>query len=229
MSRKTKFIPQSYFHIYNRGIEKRKIFLNNNDYHRFLILLYLCNSGEPVNLRELFNKGLTFEEIIRINRKEILVNIGAYCLMPNHIHLLVTPKKESGVSILMHKLFTGYTMYFNKKNERTGRLFESTFKANLIETDEYLKYLFAYIHLNPVKLMEPEWREKGIKNLGKAKKFLDSYHWSSYVNYIDKKSDNLLLNKEAFPEYFYSVKEFENFIEDWLKYKVVYTKAKPLL
>lgn len=219
MSRKTKFIPQNYFHIYNRGTEKRKIFLNNDDYCRFLILLYLCNNSEPVNLRELFNKGLAFEEILKIDRKEILVNIGAYCLMPNHIHLLVVPRKENGVSCLMHKLLTGYTMYFNKKNERTGRLFESTFKANLVETDEYLKYLFAYIHLNPVKLAEPEWKEKGIKNFGKVKKFLNSYRWSSYSDYINKKFNNPLLNKEAFPEYFYSIKEFKNFIEDWLKYK----------
>ncbi len=72
MSRKIKFIPQNYFHIYNRGIEKRKIFLNNDDYRRFLILLYLCNNSESVNLRELFNKGLAFEKILKINRKEII-------------------------------------------------------------------------------------------------------------------------------------------------------------
>ncbi len=139
--------------------------------------------------------------------------------MPNHIHLLITPTKENGVPLLMQKIFTGYTMYFNKKNERSGRLFESAFKANLIDKDEYLKYLFAYIHLNPVKLIEPAWRDQGIKNFKKAKEFLDNYRWSSYPAYVNGEENNPLLNKKSFPEYFCGTKEFKNFIEEWLKYE----------
>jgi putative transposase len=200
-------------------VEKRKIFTDKNDYRRFLILLYLCNNTEPVNLRDIFDKGLTFEELFNLERKETLVGIGAYCLMPNHIHLLITPTKENSISLLMQKIFTGYTMYFNKKSERSGRLFESTFKANLIDNDEYLKYLFAYIHLNPVKLIEPLWRDRGIKNSEKAKEFLNNYRWSSYSSYADEGENNPLLNKKSFPEYFCRIKEFRNFIEEWLKYK----------
>ncbi len=218
MSRKTKFAVKTYFHIYNRGIEKRKIFLANDDYRRFLALLYLCNNIEPVDIRELLNKGLTFEEMLKLERKKRLADIGAYCLMPNHIHLLITPREENGISCFMQKLFTGYTMYFNKKNERTGRLFESTFKARLIETDEYLKYLFAYIHLNPVKLSEPAWKEAGIKNYENARKLLSNYFWSSYLSYTGKESNNPFINKESFPKFFYDTKEFNDFIEDWLKY-----------
>ena len=225
MNRKTKFLPGNYFHIYNRGVDKRKIFFSENDYRRFLILLYICNNTEPVDLRALFNKGLTFAEILSIKRKETLVNIGAYCLMPNHIHLLITPKKINGVSNLMQKLFTGYTMYFNKKNERTGRLFESTFKSNFIDRDEYLKYLFAYIHLNPIKLVEPEWKEIGIKNFDRAKILLEKYHWSSYAAYLDKSDRDPLLEKNAFPEYFHKGKEFSDFIDDWLKYRDLFTKV----
>lgn len=219
MNRKTEFASGNYFHIYNRGIEKRKIFLEYNDYQRFLILLYLCNNIDPVDIRDLFNKGLTFGEIFSIERKNILVDIGAYCLMPNHIHLLLKAKNENGIPLFMQKLFTGYTMYFNKKNKRTGRLFESTFKSNLIDTDEYLKYLFAYIHLNPIKLIEPEWKEAGIKNFNKSKDFLNDYLWSSFSQYTNLVKDKSILNKQEFPEYFEDYKEFNDFIEDWLKYQ----------
>lgn len=217
--RNIKFIPQNYYHIYNRGIDKRKIFNNNDDYRRFLILLYLCNNTNPVDIRELFNKGLAFDEILSLNREETIVDIGAYCLMPNHIHLLMTPRKENSISLFAHKLFTGYTVYFNKKNERTGRLFESTFKAKLVEADEYLKYLFAYIHLNPVKLVEPTWKDNGIKDLAKSQKFINAYNWSSYSAYIYKKIKNPILCKESFPGYFDTYQNFKDFIEDWLKYK----------
>lgn len=220
MNRKTAFVPENYFHIYNRGIEKRNIFLDYNDYRRFLVLLYLCNNTEPVDLRNLIdNKGLTFEEMFNIKRKEILVDIGSYCLLPNHIHVLIKPRIEKGVSLFMQKLFTAYTMYFNKKNIRTGRLFESTFKAKIIERDEHLKYLFAYIHLNPVKLIEPEWKENGIKNFDKAKKFLNNYGWSSYLSYLQPERNDSLLSKKSFPEYFDNAKEFNDFIDEWLKYQ----------
>jgi len=217
MNRKTEFSTDGYFHIYNRGIEKRRIFLEHNDYQRFLILLYLCNNTAPVDLRDLLNEGLTFGEFFNIERKNVLADIGAYCLMPNHIHLLIKSKNENGISLFMQKLFTGYTMYFNKKNKRTGRLFESTFKSNLADSDEYLKYLFAYIHLNPIKLIEPEWKENGIKNFNKAKEFLNNYSWSSYNCYTKQKID-CILGAEEFPKYFENHKEFDDFVADWLKY-----------
>lgn len=217
MARKTEFASENYYHIYGRGTEKRDIFLNNNDYFRFLILLYLCNSKKSVDLRELFREGLTFAEIMQIKRQDALVDIGAYCLMTNHIHLLAKPKDEKSISCFMQKLFTAYTMYFNKKHKRTGRLFESTFKARLVDKDEYLKYLFAYIHLNPVKLIEPKWKEVGIENFKKAKEFLKNYYWSSCNHYLNGRDDPILNTKE-FPEYFESSKEFDDFVGDCLNY-----------
>ena len=221
MGRKVQFAPESYFHIYNRGTEKREIFIDDSDYQRFLILLYLCNNVSPVSIRDLLDKGLTFREMFNIERKQILVDIGAYCLMNNHIHLLVRTKQENDVSRFMQKLFTGYTMYFNKKYERTGSLFESTFKAILADKDEYLKYLFAYIHLNPVKLIEADWKTKGIKNISKARKFLENYQWSSYLYYTGVKSPDLILNSKEFPEYFENPMEFNDFINDWLSFPEV--------
>jgi len=221
MLRKAEFAQENYYHIYNRGTEKRNIFLNENDYLRFIVLLYLCNNTEPVVLKDLLTQGRSLEDIFQIERKETIINIGSYCLMPNHFHLLLKEKKEGGIVNFMRKVGTAYSMYFNKKNERTGRLFESTFKANLADRDDYLKYLFAYIHLNSIKLIEPEWKEKGIKDFERAKKFLNNYQWSSYGYYTGQREVDTILTPEEFPEYFKNNKEFSDFVEDWLNYKVL--------
>ena len=103
-------------------------------------------------------------------------------------------------------------MYFNKRYERTGRLFEGTFKSVHANNDEYLKYLFAYIHLNPIKLTNPMWKEEGIKDNNKAESFLNEYEFSSYLDYSSnmennrKRLESKILNKEVFPEYFWNRK-----------------------
>ncbi|OHA80219.1 MAG: hypothetical protein A2V96_01600 [Candidatus Yonathbacteria bacterium RBG_16_43_6] len=149
----------------------------------------------------------------------MLVDIGAYCLMPNHFHLLVREKNEGGIQKFMLKLLTAYSMYFNKKNERTGSLFESRYKARHANTDDYLKYLFAYIHLNPVKIIDPEWKEKGITDHDGAKEYLDKYSYSSYMDFVgEKREEGVVLNKTAFPEYFDDFEEFDEYIKEWLVY-----------
>src|SRR3989338_5483185 len=100
--------------------------------------------------------------------------------MPNHFHLLLKEIEMGGISQFMGKLSTAYSMYFNKKYERTGSLFEGRFKSSRIANDNYLHYLFAYIHLNPIKLIEPMWKEKGINDFARAKEFLGRYNYSSY-------------------------------------------------
>lgn len=205
-----------FYHIYNRGTDKRKVFLSRRDHERFISLLYLCNSIDttPVNVGR-----KSFNEILDIDRGKNLVDIGAYCLMPNHFHLLLHESVENGISRFMQKLTTGYTMYFNKKNERSGNLFQGVFKAEHANKDEYLKYLFAYIHLNPIKLIEPSWKETGIKNRIKAKNFLKDYPYSSYPEYtgIDRKG-KIIITPEAFPNYFKKVNDFQEMINYWLDF-----------
>lgn len=153
-----------------------------------------------------------------------LVDIGAYCLMPNHFHVLIHEKTEGGISLFIQKVSTGYTMYFNKKYQRSGALFQGRFKAKHADTDEYLKYLFSYIHLNPVKLIEPEWKEKGIIDQKKAKEYLNKYPYSSYHDFIGKiRSERVILNREAFPEYFETKHDFEDCLKDWLEYSDEFT------
>lgn len=220
MQRRFDFSIGEYYHIYNRGTDKRTIFLNSYDYNRFIVLLYLCNSTKPVDISNLIREGLSFTDLLGIKIEERLVDVGAYCLMPNHFHLLVRENRENGISLFMKKLLTAYSMYFNKKNDRKGRLFEGSFSAKHADTDEYLKYLFSYIHLNPIKLIDSEWKENGIKDRVGAKKYLDGYFYSSYLDYFGiNRKESEILTPEVFPEYFSEFSDFEYFIDEWLSFK----------
>jgi len=219
MARSHIFAPGEYYHLYSRGVEKRVIFLDKNDYERFIKILFFCNSSKSVVIRDL-PRGLTFGKYIN-KRGEILVDIGAYCLMPNHFHLLVRERGEKGISLFMQKLITAYTMYFNDKYGRKGRLFESSYKSIHAADDRYLKYLFAYIHLNPVKLINPEWKENGIKNLEETKKYLNDYTFSSFADYAGRNRDSMLiLTKQEFPEYFPTPDIFTTSIFEWITTEV---------
>ena len=219
MARSHIFAPGEYYHLYSRGVEKRVIFLDNDDYKRFIKILFFCNSSKSVVIRDL-PRGLTFGKYIN-KRGEILVDIGAYCLMPNHFHLLVRERGEKGISLFMQKLITAYTMYFNDKYGRKGRLFESSYKSIHAADDRYLKYLFAYIHLNPVKLINPEWKENGIKNLEETKKYLNDYTFSSFADYAGRNRDSMLiLTKQEFPEYFPTPDIFTTSIFEWITTEV---------
>ena len=112
--RKQSFAISEYYHLYNRGVEKRKIFLDKRDYLHFLYLMYVCNTIKNIKTRDLGND---------FDREETIVSIGAYCLMPNHFHILVKEKTNNGISLFMRKLLTAYAMYFNVKYKRTGRLY----------------------------------------------------------------------------------------------------------
>ncbi len=220
MTRNIEFSLGEYYHLYNRGSDKRIVFTNINEYSRFLVLLYLCNSNTKVDLGDYLRQGLTLSEIFQVKKGENLVSIGSYCLMSNHFHILVREKIEGGISLFMQKLQTAYTMYFNKKHDRSGSLFQGTFKARHITEDVYLKYLFAYINLNPIKLIDSNWKEDGIKNLSQAKKYLNKYRYSSYLDLVGIcRVENKILNMFEFPEYFQSKLRFKYFIKEWLKFK----------
>jgi putative transposase len=137
--------------------------------------------------------------------------------MPNHFHILITEKIEGGISKFMQKLSTAYSMYYNKKYKRTGGLFEGKFKSQHAGTDQHLKYLFSYIHLNPIKLIQHDWKEKGIKNKKEAIGYLNQYLYSSYIDFIgEKRVQNKILNTEEFPKYFPNTTSFIKEIFEWL-------------
>lgn len=217
--RKIAFVPGEFYHIYNRGVDKRTVFANHSDYLRFMELLYVTNFLGSINIRDIKESGI---DIFEFERDEQLVAIGAWCLMPNHFHILVTPLVENGISKFMKKLTTGYSMYFNKKYDRTGSLFQGNFRAEHADTDEYLKYLYAYIHLNPVKLIDRDWKEEGIKDVEKAYNFVASFEYSSLQDYLGtNRLEKAILNTELFPEYFQTTNEIKTELFEWLTYKDV--------
>jgi putative transposase len=205
--RKVNFAEGEFYHLYNRGTEKRKIFLNRKDYNYFLSLMYVCNSTKSIEKR---NLGKSFD------RGETIVDIGAYCLMPNHFHILIHEKIEGGISKYMLKLMTGYTMYFNQKYKRTGKLYEGIFKASHIGRDNYLKYIYSYIHLNPAKLIDKNWRANKNRDTTKLLNYVFTFGYSSIKEYAEKKFK--ILTPEPFPIYFKKPLDHKKELFEWLNF-----------
>lgn len=230
MNRNITFSFGEYYHIYSRGVDKRKIFLNKRDYDRFVKLLYLANSDESFVFSEVFGKKGQ-KGLDEVKKGKEIVSIGAWCLMPNHFHILIKENHEvgpcassknerSGISLFMQKLLTGYSMYFNTKCHRKGTLFEGKFRARHLDYDQDLKYQFTYTHLNPIGIIDSGWKEKYIEDKKKAKDFLDSYEYSSYLDYsgVDR-PEGKILNRSAFPEYFETVVDFQEMVDEWINFE----------
>lgn len=132
-------LPESYYHVYARGISKQKIFAEEADY---LFFLSLFN-------RYLSKESLPFKADEKYQKLNDLVEVLSYCLMPNHFHILIYQIDEAGMSKLMHGVMTSYSRYFNIKYKRSGPLLESRYKASCILFEEYLLHITRYIHLNP--------------------------------------------------------------------------------
>lgn len=206
--RDKNLVPNEYYHIYNRGNGKNKIFLDKRDYERFVKLLYLCNSECKVNFRDLIinNKIEAFD----FERGTPLVSIVAWVLMPNHFHIvIISPRSDLGkknpITEFLRKLSTSYAMYFNKKYKRTGSLFEGAFKSRHIGEENYFNYIFSYIHLNPIKLIESDWKKKGIADKKKALEYLKNFPYSSFPDYFSfPRKQNKIINKDFLPEYLQS-------------------------
>lgn len=149
MGHRMNFSINEFYHVYNRGVEKRVIFEDALDYQRFLLLLLLSNDTVSVNLHQSF-RDFSIPELLKKQRKPI-VSVCAFTLMPNHFHVLLSELVDGGVTSYMRKVATGYSMYFNMKYDRTGTLFQGRYKAKHVHSDNYLRYMYQYIHLNPIR------------------------------------------------------------------------------
>jgi len=202
------FSSDSYYHVFNRGVEKRDIFLDDEDYHMFIyyLLIYLSPLEKVIEKYpklpfRLYNKNLSQE-----------VDIISYCLMPNHFHLLLKQRTRDGVSKLLKQVTNGYTLYFNKKYNRVGGLMQGRFKAVRIPTDELLMHISRYIHLNPV-----------VAGISKDPK---DYKWSSYKDYF--RGDDTFVKTREILGLFESLTEYENFTNDQIDYAIELNKLKNL-
>lgn len=202
MKRKVQFTKNQIYHVYNRGVEKRDIFGDENDRWRFLQGLFLFNDERTTaNLLwqlEKSRKEVNFRVIREYFQKQErsrspLVRIMADCLMPNHYHLLLEEVVDNGITKFMHKLGTGYVKYFNKKYDRVGGLFQGRFKAVHVKKELQLEYLLVYINvLNPGQLVEPKLKEEGIRNIDAIIKFAEEYPWSTHQEYLGKRESHII-------------------------------------
>ncbi len=216
--RKEKFINGGIYHILNRGVDRRDIFLDDEDYFRFIHDLYEFNDEAPAS-NIYYRQFQSYDAGNRKDRpnRKCIVDILSFSLIPNHFHLLIRQKQDNGVQNFMKKLGTGYANYFNNKNERAGVLFQGRFKAVPIKSDQHLLHLPYYIHLNPLDLYEPKWREREIKDYKKVMKFLETYHWSSLPDYLGIKNFPSIINKNFLTELIGEPLEYKKSLIDWLK------------
>jgi putative transposase len=221
--KKPHFVNNEIYHIYNRGVEKREIFLDDRDRFRFVHDLFEFNDEAPaLNVNYYLKRQYIEVQPRYIEKKEkiprkLLVEILSFCLMPNHYHLLVRQKRENGIVDFMQKLGTGYTMYFNQKYQRVGGLFQGRFKAIMINKESHLLHLPYYIHLNPLDIEFPEWREKELKDFKKAIIFLKNYRWSSFLDYIGKENFPSITSREFLTDILGQPKEYLKETKNWLK------------
>ncbi len=144
--RKHKFVIGEYYHLYNRGVDKRETIINQNDLNRFLESIQDFNVIEPIG--SIYELSFIKNRLGTPTTKSKLLSIVTYCVNPNHFHFLVTPLVEKGIEKFMQKI-GGYTRYFNEKYKRNGALFQGKFKSKHIGTDNrYLLHLSAYINMN---------------------------------------------------------------------------------
>jgi putative transposase len=162
------YVEKGYYHIYNRGVAKQNIFNDSQDYKFFLC--YIKEALSPSKKEEVsFSlRGRTFKALKRpVRNFNQTISLIAYCLMPNHFHLLLQQIEKRSMTSFMRSVITRYAKYFNKKYDRIGTICQGKFKAVLIENDRYLLHLSRYIHLNPSEYT---------KDITKA--------YSSYADYI---------------------------------------------
>jgi putative transposase len=197
-----KFTSGNILHIYNRGNNKEKIFFDDQDYKAFLFRVGLCLGFIEKELNEEKLISMPYSRIRITGTKKNDCKLYAFCLMPNHFHLLMKQVGDIPISSFVLRLCTSYARYINKKYKRVGHVFQDKFKAVLIENDSQLMWTSSYIHMNAVK--------DGLV------KYPSDYKWSSYNDYINKR--NLpIINKELLLSTFGGKK---NFIEQTLNFNV---------
>lgn len=211
------------YHVLSRGVDKRRIFLCDRDYFRFIHNLFEFNNQERTGTSSDYGFKKLDDIASRLIRardrkpRKLLVDIHAFCLMPNHYHLMLRPRIEDGIPRFMKKINIGYAKYFNIKNERKGALFESRYRSILIENESHFMYLPHYIHLNPLDMYMPEWREGKLRSAVGAIKFLENYRWSSFPDYIGQKNFPSVTNRDFLLEVFGNVDKYRSEIQEFLK------------
>ncbi|MBI2613055.1 transposase [Candidatus Kaiserbacteria bacterium] len=214
------------YHALNRGVEKRILFLDDLDRLRFVHDLFEFNDIAPAPEFTRYRE-IVSPDIHKVRDRKQIVDVHGWCVMGNHYHLLLSERIDGGLSLFLRKLNVGYAMYFNEKYQRSGTLFQGRTKKIRITTDSHFLHILHYIHLNPLDFLKgsENWRSLEIRNSGAAMKHLDSYRWSSYLDYCGKKNFPSVVTKELFGDVF---RNYSKTIASYLK-DIELTSLKPFL
>lgn len=208
------------YHILNHSIEGRKLFLDSQDYARFVHNLYEFNNTAPTLEYSRRNGQNTNVGHRKSYIKERLVEIHGWCLMKDHYHLLISEIVECGLVKFMMKVNIGYAKYYNERYRRHGYVFQGKTKKILVGNEAHFLYILHYVHLNPLDYLAgaTKWRERDrgdIKNTKEALEYLSGYRWSSYQDYCGKKNFPSILIKNLFGEMFGNYqREIKNYLKD---------------
>jgi len=231
---KRQFENGEIYHITIRRIGNELLFGDEYDLYRGIYGIYEFNNGKHVSIarrrqqRDVFKKALEEGRSVLglplYIERDKLVEVLAFVLMPNHIHLLVRQLVDNGISNYMQKMGSGYACWFKEKYEqnRTGHFFQDRFHAVHIANDAQLKTVLVYIFTNPIALIEPGWKERGVASVEKSINFLENeYRWSSYWDCLGKKNFPSIIEKEK--DFVLAVlggKEgCKEAVDEWIKYK----------
>lgn len=206
------------YHVFNRGVERRQLFLNNKEYQRFVDLIdYYRFENVPMSFSHYVNlpKDQHISVLEKLHKSPAAIDILAYCLMPNHFHLITTQKSDHGITRTLANVSNGYAKYFNKKHKRVGPLYQGAFRAIRIETEDQLVHISRYIHINPVV--------SGII----AESQLETYPWSSLPEYLGT-SSRAITSTEYVMADFSTQSNYKKFIHDQISYAKELEKIKHL-
>jgi putative transposase len=212
------FTPGEFYHLYNRGVDGRKIFLDTEDHKRFLECIKELNDNTGVSL---FDRHVSNQQGWEIKRGDPVVNILAYTLLPNHFHIFFYIPENGDASLFLQKVGVSFTKYFNKKYSRTGPLFSGKMKTAHVDNERYHEYITHYIHLNILDLINKKWRSGKLNLTAKEKKFLHSYKWTSLPSYLTHVNDDILQNdivRELFP----NTEEYKKNLYGWAERETQY-------
>lgn len=208
-NRKLVFATSEIYHVFNRGVDKRVVFTSKRDYqHAIDSINYYQFATVPFRfsqylLLQVEERSRMFTQIIHNAKKE--VSILAYCLMPNHFHLILKQERDQGISRFVANFSNSYTKYFNARHDRNGALFQGPFKATHPDTDEEVIHLTRYLHLNPVTayLIDPTK--------------LENYPWSSFPEYMSL-TDKQICDTSFVKSIFSTAEKYKQFVLDQVDY-----------
>ena len=204
----------AYFHVSNRGVDKKIIFSEPTDYKRFIAYLFLLNTQEKLRATDIIDRhGL--DDVLTYPIKKPLVAIGAYCLMPQAFHIYMTPLTKGGLSKFMQRLQTAYTMFFNEQRGRSGVLFQGAFKVKNIMREVETKFIFSYIHLNAAAIIDPDWVSMDARDFLRVRDDVSTYPYSSLHEYISRK--HTITDPSKFPKFISAAKNVDDQTSLWLR------------